>query len=406
MYKTHFKLILATLLLSAPSLAQAHKPYQAIIELPPASSQVSATNLVDLQRDLEKSLDELSPLYTPTSAVAININLRGIETLTAFPANSTTLVVTIPQIGVTETFEGGTRDASFALYRDYVRNAGNHHHHLLNAYAKYSPIDPIAGNPTSLMDQMGLADYRLGVLSPLSGCACDWDAQPLLHQFQAGVDFERAFVDEFETTLFTNSMRYSYSPNGNWALITDVPLTFIDNGGAYSVYGSLGMALRIPIIKGWSLTPTLRQGFGGSLDLCTAGSFFSTGLTSLYHYKINNFVLGMTNYVAYITSTNLWLSGINFNYHLQNYIFKNGLSLTTCQGLTICEIPLNFSLSFTDSCYAKENLYIRHFDEFNISMIGNRINPWIDYDCLSIGFTYQFGEKNFKGYQLNIAYQF
>lgn len=404
MNKTIFQSITAALLLCNVTCAYAHKPYQAEIVLPPLSSHVSATNLVDLNRNLKAGLEELEPYYTPVSAVAININLRGIDTFAAFQANSTAMTVAIPQANTVEVFDGGTRDASFALYRDYIRNAGNHK--LLKAYARYSPIDPIAGNPTSLMAQMGQADYLLGHLSPFTECDCCWGAQPVLHQFQAGTDVVRAFVDDFETTLVTAPLRYSYSPDREWAFIVDSPLTFVDNGGAYSVYGSLGFGLRTPLTQNWSLTPTLRLGFGGTLDLCTSGAFFSTGLTSVYNYKISDFVLSMTNYAAYITSTNFWLSGINFNYHLQNYVFKNGLSLTTCNAFELWNRPLNVSISFVDSYYDRERLYIRHFDEVGITLLANRINPCIEYDCLSLGFSYQFGQKSFKGFKFNMDYQF
>lgn len=400
-----FNFILALLLLCETGFVHAYKPFHADIAVPPASSHTSATNLVNLQRNIQTSLESLSPVYTPTSAAAININLRGIDTFAAFAANSTSLTVVMPQLGLIESFDGGTRDASLALYRDFIRNAGGGGK-LLKAYAHYSPIDPIAGNPTSLMASMGQADYLLGRLSPFTGCACCWDAQPIRHQFQTGLDLERAFACKFDTTLVTMPLRYSYSPNREWALIADAPLTFVDNGGAYSVYGSLGFGFRYPVTKNWSVTPVVRFGFGGTLDLCTSGAFLSTGLTSVFSYKIKDFVASMTNYAAYVTSTNLWLSGINFNYHLQNYVFKNGLSLTSCDAWCVLNRPVNFSVTFIDTYYAREKLFIRHFDEVGVFMIANGINPCLDYDCLSVGFSYQFGQKSFKGYKLSLDYQF
>jgi hypothetical protein len=397
-------LIASLSLLFTTTFLEAHKPYQATIAVPPISSHVSATNMVNLKRNIQTAFDELEPFYTPTSAVALNIDLRGIQNIAAFAANSTNLIVIIPQANIVETFDGGTRDASLSLYKDYIRDAA--HGHLLKAYARYSPIDPLAGNPTSLMSQMGQSDYLLGHLSPLSGCDCSWESQPIRHQFQAGTDVERAFVSGFDTTLVTAPLRYSYSPNRKWALILDAPLTFISNGGAYSVYGSLGTGIRVPVTSFWSLTPILRFGFGGSLDLCTSGAFFSAGLTSVLNYKFRHVVVSMTNYAAYLTSTNLWLSGINFNYHLQNYVFKNGLSVTTCDALQLFERPVNFNAFFIDSYYAREHLYIRHFDEFGLSMIINNVNPCLDYDCATFGFSYQFGEHHFRGYKFNLDYQF
>lgn len=385
----------------------AREPYEALITVANRTANVFAPNMVDLTRDLRQAtIEELLPIYTPTSRVFIDYNLRGIIAFTAFEKNSTVLTVFIPQAGILETFDGGTREQSLVLFKDSVKEGGSRHR-LLKAYAKYSPIDPMAGNPNSLMAQMAHADYALGHLSPLSGCdCCCWSAQPILHQFQAGAVIGRAFSNGFETTIVTAPLRYSYSPNREGAFIMDAPLTYYRNGGASSVFGSLAMALRFPITQNWSLTPVLRMGFGGSLDLCTAGNFVSMGATSVFNYKVSDFVLSLTNYAGYTTSTNLWLTGINFSYNLHNYIFRNGLSMTTCEPYELLQSPVNFSVAFVDTYFAKDELYLKHYDEVTFSMIMNYINPCIDYDSLSIGFTYQFGHKKYRGYYLNTIYQF
>ena len=166
------------------------------------------------------------------------------------------------------------------------------------------------------------------------------------------------------------------------------------------------MGFRYPVTYNWSLTPIVRVGSGGSLDLCTAGAFFSTGLTSVFNYEIGDYVISLTDYASYITSINLWLTGVNFNYHLHNYIFKNGLSVTSCNAFSLCHRPVNVSLSFIDSCFTKDKLFIRHYDEIGISLIAQYVNPCLAYDCLSLGFSFQWGEKNYKGYFLNMVYQF
>lgn len=384
----------------------AHKPYQAEIEVAPASSHVSATNLVDLSHELKTSaIQELIPFYTPVSPVTIDINLRGILANAAFPAGSSTLVVSLPQAGTTVEFMGATRNESILLFKDYVRDGGTKHN-LLQAYARYSPIDPIAGNPNSLLSRMGLSDYLIGHLSPLSGCDCEWSAQPIVHQFQLGANSGWAFCKGFNTTSITMPTRYSYSPDLDWALILDAPLTFNDNGGAYSLFGSLGLGLRVPVTYNWSLTPVVRYGAGGSLDLCTAGSFLSAGITSVFNYQLWDWVFSLTDFAGYYTSTNLWLSGVNFNYHLHNYIFNNGVSLTSCNGICLLGRPLRMSVSFMDSAITRRHLFMKHYDEVGVSLIATEINPCIDYDCLIVGFRYQFGQKQYKGFFVDLDYQF
>ncbi len=393
-------------LLCVCASVQGRQPYSATVFVDAESASVSAPNIVDLSRDLKgPEIQALIPVYTPTSPAAIDINLRGIDALGSFAANSTTFVVFVQQTGQVVSFTGSTRDESLALFKDYVKEAGTHHN-LLKAYARYSPVDPIAGNPNSLMAQMGQADYALGRLSPLSGCSSCWDAQPLVHQFQAGLWAERAFPGGYETTMVTLPLRYSYSPDLRWALIIDAPLTYNRNDGSSSVFGSLGIGLRLPILDFWSLTPIIRLGSGGSLDLCTAGNFAAAGATSEVHIKLSDYVLSMTNYASYYTSTNLWLTGINFNYHLHNWVYKNGVSITSCCGYEVLNRPLNLSVSFVDSCFTGDRLFINHYDEIGISLITTGVNPCLEYDCLSVGFTYKFGGHGFNAYAFNCTYQF
>lgn len=401
------KTVLQLLILFIAISLEAHEPYKAKVSVGSESATVTAPNLVDLSRELRSdNIEELIPFYTPVTATSLSINLRGINAFASFAEDSTVLVVDIPQANISESFNGGSRDDSILLFKDYIRDAGRHAK-LLRAYAHYSPIDPIAGNPFSLQAQMAQADYLLGHLSPFDGCQCDWTAQPITHLFQAGTEFARgSFSHGFDTTEVTFPLRYSYSPNRRTALIIDAPFAYIRNGGASSVIGSLGVGFRYPLTHHWSLTPILRVGTGGSLDLCTAGTFASAGINSVYNLKISNYLLSMTNYVGYFTNTNFWLSGVNFNYHLHNYIFKNGLTLTSCEWLTLCNRPVNFSLTFIDSYFAREHLYMKHYDEIGFEILISHFNPSLTYDCLSVGATYQFGQKHFKGYSINIKYQF
>ncbi len=384
---------------------EARRPYESSIDVSGETALVHATNLVDLKRDLStQAIQELIPIYTPTSAVNFGINLRGLLSFASFAENSNTLVVTIPNAGITESFTGGTRDESFALYKEFLKE-GSRNSKLLRAYAKYSPIDPIAGNPNSLMSQLAVSDYNLAKLSPLAGCGC-FSAQPIIHQFKLGVEYQRGFSGGYDTAAALLPIRYSYSPDGEKALIVDAPFYFIGNGGAYSVYGSLGFGFRYPITSNWSLTSIVRGGSGGSFDLVASGTFVTAGFLSNYDWKIKSFVLSLTNYAGYSTSTNFWLSGINFNYHLQSWILKNGFSFTTCDACTFCNKELNFSVNFVDTYFTKNNrLYNRHYDEVGASVIITHLNPCLDYDALIVGGSYLFG-THYRGYTLKLDYQF
>jgi hypothetical protein len=384
---------------------EARQPYHGTITVEMESAVVSAPNIGNLVKDLRTSaIEDLIPIYTPTSAVSLGLNLRGLLATAAFAANSNTLTLDIPQAGVSTSFTGSTRDDSVTLMKEFLKSNANGR--IFNAYAKYSPIDPIAGNPNSLMSIMAKYDYAYGRLSPLSGCECCWSSQPILHQFQAGLNVGRGLTKGFETTTITLPLRYSYSRDGQHAFIIDMPITFNKYDGAYSLSQSLGLGYRMPLTCHWSVTPTLRLGFGGSIDLATAGAFAATGIVSNFNYPIWNHVFSLTNQVTYFASLPLHLGDINYDYHLYNFVFKNGFSLVSCCGFELCGRTINYGLTFVDTDFEGDTLFIEHYDEVGVFLYTSGVNRCIDYDSLTLGFVYQFGQKNYKGYLLNMIYQF
>jgi hypothetical protein len=404
-------LILPLLGILFSNTLEARNPYHATVTVDGFSTKFSESTILNLIRDLEThSIQRRIAIYTTNLSANFDLNLRGLEAAAAFAANSTTLTVTIPQAGITQSFTGSTREESLKLFDQFYKNDRASGKRKRRAYAKFTPIDPIAGNPNSLMGLMSQADYLLGRLSPLSGCSPCWTAQPIRHQFQAGFNTGRAFADQFDTSIYTLPLRYSYSPLGSWALVLDTPATVLINGRAISLNTSLGAGFRIPIVKSavydWSVTPVTRFGLGIAIDLSTGGSFISTGAVSTFNCKIRDYVLTMTNYASYLTSTALHAGGINFDYHLYNFIFKNGLTLTTCKGIELLGKSLNFSLSYENSAFTGSSLFIEHYNEIGIAIITTHVNPHLCYDCLSLGATYQFGQRSYKGYTLDLAYQF
>jgi hypothetical protein len=400
-------IILNLAFLTFGGMLEARQPYHGTITVGPDSAKVSEANIVNLVKDLRTTaIEDLIPIYTPTSAVSLDLNLRGLLANASFPANSNTLTLTLPNQGISVSFTGSTRDESIVLMKDFLKSNGNGNPKIFKAYAKFSPIDPIAGNPNSLMAMMAQSDYDFGRLSPLSGCNCCWSAQPIVHQFQAGVDVGRGLTKGFETTSITLPLRYSYSPDSSHAFIIDVPIKLNKYDGAFSLAESLGLGYRIPLTHQWSVTPTFRLGFGGSVDLAASGAFLATGFVSNFNYKIYDFVFSVTNQVTYFASLPLHLGAINYDYHLYNFVLKNGFALTSCCGIEFCGRRINYGLTFVDSDFQGDTLFIEHYDEVGVFLYTTCLNPCIDYDNLALGFVYQFGQKDYKGYILNMIYQF
>lgn len=388
-------------------LANAKEPYHASIRVQQCKASTSAPNLVDLTNQLKAAaLNQLLPIYTPVSATLLQFNLRGIFADAAFAENSPTLTVYYPQINKKELFQGATRDESLKLFKDSIRDGGEGKA-LLKAYPIYSPIDPIAGNPLSLQASMLRADYLLAELSACSSrCRENVECSGNIKPFMGGAGFARGFSKGFDATIAKLPLRYVCQFKQNSSFIFDLPLAYQNNGGASSMQGSFGLGFQRPLTDRWSVTAVSRAGCGGSLDLCTGGTLVSFSLVSEYAFSISKYELAMINCIGYSTSINFWLTGINFSYNLHNIVSRNGIRLSSCEEFSLLGCPFNFSLGFADNYFAKDRLYIKHFDELSCSFTVDDLRVGDLKGCLSVCFSYQFGQRSYQGYLFDLNYFF
>ena len=69
----------------------------------------------------------------------------------------------VPSAGIEHTFTGATRDEAQDAVTEYFKGAGGSDvTKVLQAAVRETAIDPVAGNPDSLMSLMGEADFAQG----------------------------------------------------------------------------------------------------------------------------------------------------------------------------------------------------------------------------------------------------
>jgi len=103
------------------------------------------------------------PGYNGTQAVDLVANYRGVRINFSYTAGSNTLVMSIPDIGVNESFTGSTREDSQDMLTDWMKkNGASAVEKLMKKLAEVSPSDPIAGNPNSLMSQNVATSFNYG----------------------------------------------------------------------------------------------------------------------------------------------------------------------------------------------------------------------------------------------------
>lgn len=105
------------------------------------------------------TLDARFPTYDDTtgseSGINSNLNYRGLPILVTMQENQTSLTFTIDRLGITQTFNGATRDESAEQFYDFlISDGGSLLSRIQQELARVSPVDPIAGNPNSMQSRV------------------------------------------------------------------------------------------------------------------------------------------------------------------------------------------------------------------------------------------------------------
>lgn len=110
--------------------------------------------------------------YTDMSEASAVVDFRGLGMNFSFSEASNELVFEVPSLDIKEKFNGATRDASVDQLKDFLKSEGGD---ILNriqaASIATSPVDPIAGNPGSMMGTMVSRQFEAGFSNQVTNIA-------------------------------------------------------------------------------------------------------------------------------------------------------------------------------------------------------------------------------------------
>ena len=111
----------ATLL--AATVASAADLFRLTVTVDTTDTRSQGYTTVDQLYDAltDESLRQFMPTYTSQSATTLMIDYRGMPIAAAYLEEQTTLTFAIDALGISETFEGATRNESRQLLRDYLK---------------------------------------------------------------------------------------------------------------------------------------------------------------------------------------------------------------------------------------------------------------------------------------------
>jgi hypothetical protein len=377
-----------------------------------SSGAASFTTITDLANALQtQSLTNLANTYNQTSAATAVLSIRGLPATVSYQANSTALRFVVPSAGIDTTFNGVTRDDSQNQFKNFLlKNGGAIATRLLQALVANSPIDPVAGNPNSLQNMSAASDFSIAtgigigaseIPGPGSGGLI---GQPNL--VTIGGDIGVAKSGGFTSTIVSLPIRYIIPfSDPRYAVTIDMPLTYVNTAGASSYFGSFGTSLRIPVLENWYITPSVRFGASGSVDLGAGALQYSGGIASRYDIYWNDLQITIGNGVTVAKTVGLNIGPVSVNYDLTNELFNNGVQLEGSLPYTVFGEPTSWQAYGIDTAVAGSKVYINHYDEIGVSVGTRHGANTQNWNSLRVGFGVTVG-AHYNAFKLAFSARF
>jgi hypothetical protein len=356
-------------------------------------------------------LETLTNAYTPTSAAVAILDVRGLPAIAEYISDSNTLNFRVPSLDIDLTFDGITRDDSQDLFIEFLKGEGGSIlTRLLQGFVSQTAVDPVAGNPNSLMANMAGADFNavtqdieIGGTDPLSTAG---GTRRLL-----GI---KLIAGTSEATGFrTNSIALPINyviplSNPQYQFILDMPLRYLDVENADVYDGSLGLGLRAPLHRekdlDWSITPMVRAGIVGSKNAGALQAIYSGTATSNLKLYFDNLTFAINNMVG-LYQTGRVSGEYDGEYDLKNTIFRNGLSLSGRLAYQLFDESTTWKVQFVDTRITGDEWYIDTYDEIVADFGTLRREDRMTWQSLRVGAKYTFADE-YEAFQLVLGYKF
>ncbi len=387
-------------LLAVSQSAWARDPVTATITVDGQTVTRSFNDTSEALRALRtENIRSVLPNYTRSSTVSADINIRGLVVNASVPANSSAITLSSPDADFNRTFDAGTVDATRAQLNSFLRGDEDREglRKLVRAVVATSTVDPVAGNPSSLLGQSVIADYAAGTLLPgddgrLGSRAAGWHAS-------IGASLQRQSGGDYTVNVYSLplAVSYTFGQDGLEAFV-QAPLTLSDTSGGTSYMGSGAIGVRIPLVTQpdlrWGLTPLLRWGAAGSEDVGAVGQVYGGAMTSDLRVAVGAFTLGISNGISRYRTEPLKVGRYEVDYRLNNWAYRNGVSLSLPVG-EVAGRAVDAGLSFVDTRMTGDDLAVGNWQEYGVfASLGGSFRA---------SASYLNGERGFNGFRIGLT---
>lgn len=355
--------------------------------------------------------------YSDTDALSAKLGFRGLPINLSYAANSNVLVLNIPSIGVSETFSGSDRDASVDALTDWLKKEGGSTvEKMMKELARVSPIDPIAGNPNSMMSLSVANDFSSGFMNVATKQSSSSVAMQTTsaNSISIAPTYSSLDIDSIKSDSYALPIAYSFNfdSDSRENITISLPITYTEVQGAKSASLGLGLAFTKAVTQDWLLTPAISYGAAGSVDLGSFAQVASASLTSSYSWDLpRDYTLSMGNMIGYYTTVKFIEHDYAYDPGIKNIVYRNALMLNVPTNNIINNTSLE--IFGIDTRYTGTALYMEEYQEYGLSYGYDSINLNIASDdekyairrSLKVGFSYLDSRKG-DGFKVNFGFTF
>ena len=392
---------------------------------------------VDELPDYNTMKNQFSGIDFDNGQIDFLLNYRGIELKAAYPnaasdPGGNKVTFSIPSLNKTWSYEGTSRQGSWTQLTDALVQESDLVNDLLGLMVLYTPNDPVAGNPSSLMDNFVrldfspvLVDLPLGpsmgggmgdVVEPEQTPNADGgmgeesssvsSGSPEVTESDEEFGEESSSVGERENIIGiglgyssydqggskvnTTTIPFSYSWNfggeGKPSLTLRLPISQIDVDGNAGIAAGLGLNYRQFVSPNWQLSPSLNYGVTASEALGSGGALASYSILSIHDWTASWGAIRIGNQAGQYRSMPLSVGGTTFDAGIESTVLRNGLIFQFPTGFI--REGATFDPYLLDTRYYGTELYIMQYYEMGFTLSG-----WV-FLSSSLTFNYLVAEED------------
>ena len=349
-----------------------------------------------------KSLNEFFPDYTSNSAVLARVDLRGIDLEVEYRQNSPELIVRIPSKNFEVRFNGDNRNESQEQFEDWLKGdfdsleaPGRKLTTLLHIVVANSPVEPVAGNPNSLLTRMFLSDFNAGITGPFISSSHRVPGNRNFLTLGGEFGFFNAAPYDGQVLNFPINYKWNFKgwPKLSW--IFDLPITLTRTETAWSYMGSFGTGFQFRPYRWWAITPMGRIGGVGSFDVGALAVLVSGSLTNYFQGNVGSTNLGFGTMTGISTTIDgIKVGGYDLSYELTNYVLRNGGKLTQPLDFKFLGNQAGFKLFLNHTKFWGNDLYLESFFDMGVAFVTIKKVADSFVEAIDLSFTFSTGVDN------------